>query len=109
MKQTVKILVVDDNPPDVVLIAESLRERGLRHKLTHCSDGERALGLLSGDNGNGFDLMILDLNMPKVGGLEVLKTIKSTQALKALRVLVLTSSLVPGEQEQAMRLGADRP
>lgn len=108
MKETVNILVVDDNVPDVVLIEESLRERGLPHKLTHCSDGEQALRLLSAGNRHGFDVMILDLNMPKLGGLEVLKRIKSTPKLNNLPVLVLTSSLVPREQEEAMRLGAAR-
>jgi two-component system, response regulator len=108
MKETVNILVVDDNTPDVVLIEESLRERGLPHTVTHCSDGEQALRLLSTGNRHGFDVMILDLNMPKLGGLEVLKKMKSTPNLNNLPVLVLTSSLVPGEQEEAMRLGAAR-
>lgn len=102
------ILVVDDNAPDVVLIGESLRERGLTYRLTHCPDGEQALRVLNGNNPHSFDLMILDLNMPKLGGLEVLGKIRSTPRLRDLPVLVLTSSLVPGEQEEAMRLGADR-
>lgn len=108
MKESMNILVVDDNPPDVVLIRESLRERGLTYKLTHCADGEQALGVLNRSNPHTFDIMILDLNMPKLGGLEVLGKIRSTSRLRELPVLVLTSSLVPGEQEEAMRLGAHR-
>lgn len=108
MKDSVNILVVDDNAPDVVLIAESLRERGLTYKLTHCPDGEQALRVLNGSNPTSFDVMILDLNMPKVGGFEVLGRMRSKPALRDLPVLVLTSSLVPSEQDEAMRLGADR-
>jgi two-component system, chemotaxis family, response regulator Rcp1 len=103
-----RVLVVDDNAPDVVLIGESLRERGVNHTLTHCFDGEQALKMLNGSLGVKFDVLILDLNMPKLGGLEVLAQIRSNRSLDSMPILVLTSSLVPGEQEQALKLGADK-
>lgn len=99
--------MVDDNTPDVLLISESLHEHCLDHTMTHCSDGEKALRALNANQSQAFDVMILDLNMPKLGGLEVLEKMKDAEGSRPA-VLVLTSSMVPGEQAQAMALGADR-
>ena len=107
-KRPFNILVVDDNAADVVLIGESLRQEQLPHALTHCLDGQQALELLTAADGHDFDIVILDLNMPKMGGLEVLAEVKSRPHLAGLPILVLTSSMMPGEQEEAMRLGAMR-
>ena len=107
-RQALSVLVVDDNTPDVVLIRESLNENRLDHTITHCANGREALDILEKGQPHAYDVMILDLNMPKVGGLEVLAKLRKMPEMESLPVLVLTSSLAPDEQAQAMRLGADR-
>lgn len=102
-----QILVVDDNTPDVVLIGESLQALGLEHTITHCSDGEKALCALSENRKEAFDAIILDLNMPKLSGMELLEKLQGAEGPRA-PILVLTSSMAPGEQAQALALGADR-
>ncbi len=105
---TVRVLVVEDNLPDVLLIEESLREMGLVYQLTHYSDGEEAVSKLTGDPGAAgcFDVVILDINMPRISGLEVLSDLRSNPLYAKTPILVLTSSLSPAEQSEALRLGA---
>ena len=106
----VRVLVIDDNAPDVMLIAESLRDQGLTFEITHLRDGEEALSKLTEEPANFrlYDLIVLDLNMPRVSGLEVLSNFRAIPELSKIPVLVLTSSLAPDEQEAVRRLGADR-
>lgn len=104
-----RVLVVEDNSPDVVLINEALTEAGLNCAVTQLRDGDEAVQmLLSGDgNASEYDLLILDLNMPRVGGLEVLSRVRGVPAWRKTPILVLTSSLSPQERDQAKNLGAD--
>lgn len=108
--EAIRILVVEDNAPDVMLIGEALRERGMAFDLVHMRDGEEALNRLEnplpGDN--SFNLIILDLNMPRISGLEVLERLRAQPIFAVVPILVLTSSLAPEEQREASRLGADR-
>src|SRR5438270_6270776 len=106
----IKILVIEDNTPDVVLIGEALDEHGVAHQITHFRDGEEALAHMRNSDPHkpAYQLVILDLNMPKIGGLDVLAAIRNSPAFKDVPFLVLTSSLAPDEQREAKRLGADR-
>jgi CheY-like chemotaxis protein len=106
----VQVLVIDDNAPDVMLISEALRDQGLTFNLTHLKDGEEAVSKLAqrSTDFHSYDLIVLDLNMPKVSGIEVLSSFRSIPELKKIPILVLTSSLAPDEQESVCRLGADR-
>ncbi len=103
----IRILVVEDNLPDVMLIGESLREQNIEFELTHYRDGEEALLKLH-ESRQPFDLIILDLNMPRIGGLEVLERLRREKEFATVPVMVLTSSLAPEEQSDARRLGASR-
>ena len=106
----VRIVVVEDNFPDVMLVGESLQSLSIEHELVHYSDGEEAMAQLWGSEANSRnpDVIVLDLNMPKVGGLEVLARLKKSGDLSAVPVAILTSSLSPEERSEAQRLGADR-
>ena len=105
----VRIVVVEDNFPDVMLVGESLQSLSIEHELIHYRDGAEAIKqLCQSDLESPPDVIVLDLNMPKVGGLEVLRSIKKSQDLSAIPVAVLTSSLSPDERAEAQRLGADR-
>ncbi len=92
----VSILLVEDNPGDVRLIEEAFKSAGFETTFHTTTDGEEALEFLheraAGGDGPDLDLMLLDLNLPRTGGFEVLETIKDDPELTSLPVLVLTSS-----------------
>lgn len=89
------ILIVEDNPGDVRLIQEILREARVHHTLTVAEDGEEALNILQKRKfaeAARPDLILLDLNLPQKRGLEVLREIKQDTQLKGIPVVILTSS-----------------
>ena len=101
MKQMAKpkdaeILLVDDNPADVRLVREALYESRLRNELHVVGDGEEALAFLRREAGFADaprpDLVLLDLNLPKKNGREVLAEMKSNKMLKDIPVVILTTS-----------------
>jgi chemotaxis family two-component system response regulator Rcp1 len=89
------VLLVEDNPGDVRLIQEVLADAEERIELRVAKDGESALALLRAADRQGPrrpDLLLLDLNLPRKGGLEVLAELKGDPALRRIPVIVLTSS-----------------
>jgi CheY-like chemotaxis protein len=91
-----EFLLVEDNPGDVRLTREALKECKLRNNLSVVMDGVEALAFLrrEGEHANAPrpDVILLDLNLPKKGGREVLAEIKADPALKRIPVVVITSS-----------------
>jgi chemotaxis family two-component system response regulator Rcp1 len=94
--QPIDILLVEDNPADVRLTTEALKEEKIYNKLHVVSDGVEAIAFLrrQGKYAKAVrpDLILLDLNLPKKDGREVLKEIKGDDNLKAIPVVVLTVS-----------------
>ncbi|CQH57358.1 receiver box response regulator [Halobacterium hubeiense] len=92
----VDILLVEDNPGDVRLTREAFAEAHINNDLHDVNDGEAALDFLHqrGDHADAPrpDLILLDLNLPKVDGLDVLEAVKSDDDLRTIPVVVLTSS-----------------
>jgi CheY-like chemotaxis protein len=92
----IEILLVEDNPGDVRLTVEALSSAEMKTNLTVAPDGEEALGLLRGippqQKGGHFDLILLDLNLPKKNGREVLAELKNDPELKHIPVIILTTS-----------------
>lgn len=92
----VNILLVEDNPGDVRLTVEVLKDAKIRNTLAVARDGEEALALLRQKRKTANhlypDLILLDLNLPRQNGLEVLHEIKGDPALKRIPVVILTSS-----------------
>jgi len=92
----VQILLVEDNPGDVGLTIEALKEATVLNKLTVVKDGIEALALLrrQGQHAHAArpDLILLDLNLPKKDGREVLAEIKADDNLKRIPVIILTTS-----------------
>jgi two-component system, response regulator len=93
------ILLVEDNPDDVVLTMRALQKNGLDHAVVVVRDGVEALDYLQGrgryagrDTSQSPALVLLDLKLPRLGGLELLEQIKGDRVLHQLRVVVLTSS-----------------
>ena len=94
--KTIEILLVEDNPGDVELVREALGEGKINNQLHVAADGVQALQYLKGEGPHSGaacpDLVLLDLNLPKKNGREVLQEIKSDPELKFIPVVVLTSS-----------------
>jgi CheY-like chemotaxis protein len=91
-----EVLLVEDNPGDVVLTREALRDSGLPLRLSVASDGEAALARLRRQGAFAGerlpDLVLLDLNLPRLSGREVLAAVKADARLRRIPVVVLTSS-----------------
>jgi len=94
--EPIEILLVEDNPGDVRLTREALADSKVYSRLHVASDGLEAMAFLRRQppyqDAVRPDLILLDLNLPKVSGLEVLKNIKTDPVLKVVPVVVLTSS-----------------
>ncbi|HNB24118.1 MAG TPA: response regulator [Candidatus Melainabacteria bacterium] len=107
MKNPVEILLVEDSPADIALTEEALKESGLENTLTIVTDGEQAIEYLSKrgkfKDAGSPDLILLDLNMPKKNGHEVLEVIKDNPKLEEIPVVVLTVS--EAEEDIARALG----
>jgi two-component system, chemotaxis family, response regulator Rcp1 len=97
--------VAEDNPADVYLIEEALREHHVPFELTVAEDGETAIAMVISGKVNP-DLVLLDLNMPKRSGVEVLMRLREQPECRALPIIVLTSSDSPADREEVLRLGA---
>jgi CheY-like chemotaxis protein len=91
-----EILLVEDNAGDVRLTIETLRDVKASNHLTVASDGVEALAIVRGTppykEAGHFDLILLDLNLPKKNGREVLAALKSDPQLKRIPVVILTTS-----------------
>ncbi len=111
LDQTRVILLVEDNPGDVRLIQEALLHRGSTNRLEAVRDGAEALAYLrrEGQYAQAVrpDLMLLDLNLPKVNGREVLAEIKNDGRLRRIPVVILTASRAEDDLQQAYDLHAN--
>ena len=113
-RSQIEILLVEDNMDDAEMTIHALRKNNLANKLIHMKDGEEALDFLFG-TGNfiGRDvslkpsLILLDLKMPKVDGLEVLERVKLNEATKKIPVVILTSSKEDPDVSKSYELGAN--
>lgn len=107
----VEILLVEDNPGDVRLTQEALKETKLVNKLHVVGDGEEAIAFLRKQNKHANaqqpDLILLDLNLPKKDGREVLAEIKNDPDLQRIPVVVLTTSKSEQEVLKAYNLHAN--
>lgn len=100
------ILLVEDNPADARLFAEGLRHLGVAHTLEVAPDGEQALTRLFDPDLPGPNLVVLDLNLPRRTGDEVLTVLRQAPCFDSLPVVVLTTSTAEHDREQALRNGA---
>jgi two-component system response regulator len=110
----VEIILIEDNPNDAEMTIRALRKNNITNHLVHLKDGEEALefifgtGNYIGRNTNNLPkVILLDLKMPKVDGLEVLKTIKADEKTKLIPVVVLTSSNEDPDINKCYKLGAN--
>ena len=108
-----RILIVEDDPNDVELTLSALTDYNLANEVVVTRDGQEALDYLyrrgdySARSGDNPAVMLLDLKLPKIGGLEVLQQIKSDERLKMIPVVVLTSSHEEKDMLKSYSLGVN--
>ncbi len=105
------ILLVEDNPDDEMLTLRALKKNNILNKVIVARDGALALDLLFGPEDKRMpdlpQIVLLDLNLPKVNGLEVLKKIRSNERTCLLPVVILTTSNEDRDRIESYRLGAN--
>jgi CheY-like chemotaxis protein len=105
------ILLVEDDRVDIMTVQRAMKRIDVSNPLCVARTGVEALGMLRGDGHPKIEpmpsLILLDLNLPKMGGIEFLKELRADPALMALHVIVLTSSNEPGDRAAAFEYEVD--
>jgi DNA-binding response OmpR family regulator len=106
----VNILLIEDAEPDVFLVREALKSAGLDFRLTVLDDGEKAIQFIDALDRSGNQVcpqvILLDLNLPRCSGDEILGHIRNSDRCKNIPVLVITSSDSPRDKVNVFSLGA---
>jgi two-component system, response regulator len=110
----VEILLVEDNPHDAEMAIRALKKNNLANNVLHVTDGVEALDFIFARRAysgreieNGPKVVLLDLKLPRVDGLEVLKAVKSDERTKVIPVIALTSSSEEKDIIESYRLGVN--
>ena len=108
----IRILLVEDNPDDVELTLRAFEKHNLANEIIVARDGEEAVDILfqsvkEGAKQQAPDLILLDLKLPKMDGLEVLRQVKENPRTKVIPVVILTSSKEENDLNESYRLGAN--
>lgn len=106
----ITILMAEDDDGHAVLIQRAFRDAGLDNPLLRFRDGQEVLDFLAGSGGQALApdatcLLLLDIQMPRVDGLEVLRTVKADPLLKGMPVIMLTTTDDPAEVQRCYDLG----
>lgn len=114
LNQQVEIILVEDNPDDAALAVRALKKQNLANNIIHLEDGSEALDFIYGtgsyvgrDLQNMPKMILLDLKMPKVNGMEVLAKVKSDPRTRTIPVVILTSSAEDPDIKKCYELGAN--
>jgi len=112
--EEIEIVLVEDNPDDAELTIRALKKGNITNNLIHLTDGAEALEFIFctgkfSDRSNNVKpkLILLDLNMPRVNGIEVLQRLKSDEHTKTIPVVVLTSSREDPDVQACYKLGVN--
>ena len=104
MKKQLDILLIEDNFLEIMKMKRTLSLLELNHSLTEAKDAEIALEILQGNN-RFPDLILLDLNMPKISGIEFLEILKSSENFRHIPTVVLTTSDNKTDLEECYKIG----
>ncbi|HZJ35683.1 MAG TPA: response regulator [Gillisia sp.] len=114
MYDEIEILLIEDNASDAEMTVRALKKSGIANKLLHLKDGAEALDFIFAKGNysdrkvvNGPKVVILDLKMPKVSGIEVLQKMKSDERTRKIPVVVLTSSKEDPDIKECYALGVN--
>jgi two-component system, chemotaxis family, response regulator Rcp1 len=112
MSEPFRILLVEDNDADVYLFRKALESAELNFELTILQDGAQALAFVRREGKYAAspvpDLAVMDLNMPKNDGVEVLEAIRNSEWFSNMPVVITSSSASPRDQNKVARLGIER-
>jgi two-component system response regulator len=113
--ESIEILLIEDNMDDVQLVTMALEENNIVNHVTHLKDGAEAIDFLFHEGGfadkpadNKPKIIMLDINMPKINGMEFLRRIKSDEKTKDIPVVVFTSSNEDPHLKESYRLGVNK-
>lgn len=107
MGNVTEILLVEDNPNDAELAIRALKKNNLANNLVHLEDGQEALDYLFNEENELPKLILMDVKMPRVDGIEVLRKLKSDEKRKIIPVVMLTSSKEDKDIIDAYNLGVN--
>ncbi|MBC7485924.1 MAG: response regulator [Cytophagaceae bacterium] len=107
IQHALDILLVEDNPDDAELAIRALRKSNLANHLLHLQDGQEALDYLFDEKNTKPKLVLLDLKMPKVDGIEVLRKLKADERTRTIPVVMLTSSKEERDIVETYKLGVN--
>jgi two-component system, chemotaxis family, response regulator Rcp1 len=105
-----QLLLAEDNFPDALLVREAIRKENLPLEVSIVADGEQALEFIERAEKDPaaptFHALILDLNLPKIDGFEILRRIRASEKYRNVPVLIVTSSDSPADRSEGASLGA---
>jgi len=110
MKSETTIIIAEDNEGHVLLVKKNLRRAGIKNEILHFGNGQDLLDFLfqQGENQNGKQyLLLLDIRMPKVDGIEALRQIKQDKRFQKMPVIMLTTTDNPQEIDKCYELGCN--
>lgn len=111
MNPEAEIILIEDNISDADLVMRVLKKSNLVNNVLNLQDGQQALDYIFGNSQNRMrippKLILLDLKMPKVNGLEVLEKLKTSELTKSIPVVILTSSVEDPDLKRCYQLGAN--
>ena len=114
VREEIDVILVEDNPNDAELTMRALRKAVARERLAHVDDGVKAIDLVFGPEGllarpkvRLPRMILLDLKLPKLDGLEVLRRLRGDERTRQIPVVVLTSSKEERDIEESYRLGVN--
>jgi two-component system, response regulator len=107
MENAIEILLIEDNPHDAELTIRTLKKNNLANNLLHLEDGQEALDFLFNNLNEMPKLILLDLKMPRVDGIEVLRKLKADEKKRVIPIVVLTSSKEEQDIVESYKLGVN--
>lgn len=113
-KKYIRIIIAEDDDGHAELIREAIEEAGVKNPIVRFRNGEQCWSFFENEIENGFDgtndfgfLLLLDINMPGMGGIEVLKRVKQSPKLKSIPVIMLTTTDDPREVNECYKIGCN--
>ena len=104
MNKVLKVMLIEDDMIEVMKLNRTISKLKLEHKIIEANNGEEALNLLSHKD-NLPNLILLDLNMPKINGIEFLSTLKNDENLKHIPTVILTTSSNQKDLDECFKIG----
>ena len=106
MSNSKPILLIEDDNVDVMTVERAFKDLKITNQLVNMANGEEALEFLKTESNKKPCVILLDLNMPKMNGIEFLRIIKADEALKKIPIVVMTTSRAEQDIVESLRLGA---